>query len=281
MRDVKFSGAVTRFASLEAFLQDPGRPAGGWEVSHGELPIHATYLPRGADTLFVTFSGAMSPKLRTVPAYQGVGTSGHLKVDRLFLSDSSLILDDQLRLGWYGGSTRQPDFQDATTRIIESVAGGRRVVLFGPSGGGFSALLQATRLPGSTAVVSNPQTDVKQFTTAAVERYLDIAWGIPKLDGHPLPFADEVVSLYQRPVDSSIVYLQNLGDTDHVEKHLTPFLSELHSSNRVVQLLPNLGIGHIGPDKESFARLFSVACEHSDWQTLSQSASAVELTRNM
>lgn len=232
-------------------------------------------------TTFIAFSGAMSPKLRTVPAYQGNGTSMHLSANRMLVSDPSLILTDELRLAWYGGSRRQADFQDVLTEIIRSFVGSTRAVLFGPSGGGFTALLQASRLPGSTAIVSNPQTDVKRFNRVAVERYLRIAWGIGSLDEGPLPFVDEVISIYERPVAASVVYVQNAGDVHHVENHLAPFLDRLHPANQVVQLIPDLGPGHIGPDKESFARLFSVVCDEPDWAPMVASVQALEITRNM
>lgn len=276
-RTVKFGSTPHSFASLEAFLKRDATPAGNYDIEHG-LPIQMYWAGRGSDTTFVAFNGAIGSTYTTVPAYAGFGTTQHLSANVLLLSDPSMVIDERLTLGWYAGNTRQPTLQADLTRIIRSFAGDTRVVLFGPSGGGYAALEQATRLPGSTAIVSNPQTDVTKYMPAAVERYLEIAWGMENFDG-ALPFAHQAVEAYAGPVDAQVVYVQNEGDLDHVQRHLQPFLEQLHPGNRVARLLPNLGEGHVGPDKESFMRLFDLVVCSPEWGALSNALDEFQVTR--
>lgn len=276
-RTVKFGSTPHSFASLEAFLERDATPAGNYDIEHG-LPIQMYWAGRGSDTTFVAFNGAVGPTYTTVPAYAGFGTTQHLPANVLLLSDPSMIIEERLTLGWYAGSTRQPTLQEDLTRIIRSFAGDSRVVMFGPSGGGYAALEQARRLPGSTAIVSNPQTDITRYLPAAVERYLEIAWDIEGSAGS-LPFAHQVVDAWAGLVEAQVVYVQNEGDLDHVQNHLQPFLERMHPGNRVARLVPNLGEGHVGPDKDSFMRLFDLVVRTPEWGALSNALDGFQVTR--
>lgn len=234
--------------------------------------------PRDSNTTFVALSGAV--KVVSLPAYGGYGTTRTLNANRLLISDPSLFLAEDLRLAWYGGNLQQPHLQRDLTKIITSLSNGGRVIMFGPSGGGFASLEQATRIPGATVIVSNPQTDITLFTREAVERYLSYGWGIPKLAAN-LPFTSRILDSYREPSGTQIVYIQNAGDSDHVERHWKPFLDALHVDTRIASLTPHLGNGHKGPDKESFIRIFEAACNYPDWDDLASHLSEIQITRNI
>lgn len=216
---------------------------GAVEIDLHGLPLHFFYDWRDAPVTLVTFSGTASAKVQHVPAWAGDGSSRGLGMNRVLISDPTIKLSTDLRLAWYGGSAQQPALQDEIATLLDDLhLESERMLLFGPSGGGFAALTQATLLPETTALVSNPQTDVTRYTRAAVDRYLTTAWQIHARDEDTvLPFRHEVVSLYAREGSSRTVYLQNAGDADHIEKHYAPFRREAHPGRRIEYLLPNLG----------------------------------------
>ncbi|MGO1312452.1 MAG: hypothetical protein ACTMKW_07880 [Brevibacterium aurantiacum] len=245
---------------LTEFLSTAGTPATGrYDIDHGGLTIPCSWESRGHHTTLVTFSGALTPDIKELPAFVGWGTTRNLRCNVLMLSDPSLAIDSRLRLGWYAGSTALPRLQAKLTRVIRRFAGRSRVVLFGASGGGFAALEQAPRLPRSLAIVSNPQTDILRYHPAAVEQYLSIAWGSTPDEAAELPFEHEVATRYAKPVPADVVYLQNGSDAFHIERHEQRFRERLHPQNQVHFVRGDFGDGHVGPDKHQFTRMFEAA----------------------
>lgn len=129
------------------------------------------------------FSGATSSRITTVPAFEGYRSTRELNANVLLISDPSLILDQKMTIGWYAGHSKAPNFQSDLNNVINSLADSSRLVYFGTSGGGFPALEQASRTPGSTALVVSPLTHVNIERREAVDTYLRNAWGIenPKI----------------------------------------------------------------------------------------------------
>lgn len=282
MREIRTAKPPARFESVADFLQKRDGVRGTVEIQVGDLPLHFFYDWRGTDTTFVTFSGSSSPKVKHVPAWAAKSTTDGLGVNRVLISDPSIILHEELRLGWYAGNRLQTDLQDQLTTLVAGISEGTRLIMFGPSGGGFTSLFHACRIPGATAIVSNPQTNFPLFTESAVRWYLEAAWNVPLEDLPRLPLISSVLDMYDRDgVDAKIIYLQNEGDHDHVQKHLQPFLDVVHDDLPLVVLRPYLGEGHLGPDKESFVRLFDAVVANPDWDVLTDKLNALPFTRNV
>lgn len=262
--------------TLAEFLIAPDAPSSGrYEIDLGDLTIPCSWESRGHGTTFVTFSGALTPNITELPAFVGWGTTRHLRCNVLMISDPSLAIDPKLRLGWYAGSTAQPDLQTQLTEIIQRFAGDSRTVLFGASGGGYAALEQARRLPGSVVIASNPQTDILKYSPRDVERYLSIAWNSTADEGSALPFAHEVVTAYSSPVDAQVVYIQNESDQFHIDNHEQPFREQLHPDNQVHFVRGAFGDGHVGPDKDQFMRLFAEVTGERRWGRVCDAVDAV------
>lgn len=207
-----------------------------------------------------------------------MGVTRDIEVNRLLISDPSLYLDIELRLGWYAGNKYQPNLQDDISRVIKHLTNGQRVVLFGASGGGFAALEQSLRLQGGvTAVVSNPQTNIFNYYKTVSDNYLSVAWGIK--DSDLIPFTSSVVTGYREKVDAKVLYLQNSGDTYHVSRHMIPFMDSLHPENQVEVMTPYIGKGHIGPGKDSFIDLLSKVCLPDSFNALSTLGRLVNYTK--
>lgn len=282
LRETRTAVPPSRFESIQEFLDARGEVRGTVEIDLDGFPLHFFYDWRGSRTTFVSFSGTVSAKVEHVPAWAADGISRGLGMNRVLISDPSVKLSSNLRLGWYAGSVRQRRLQEDIARLLAGLRGsGERTLLFGASGGGFAALLQAAVLPGAIAFVSNPQTDITRYTRMAVERYLKIAWGIDAFrEGEDLPFAHEVLSIYERPGNSETIYLQNAGDADHIEKHYAPFRRAVHPERHVEYVLKNLGPGHVGPDRETFVRMLIAIRDHEQWDELVATLRTIEVTRN-
>lgn len=272
-RTIQESFKFISYDSISDFLQsfNVDSPSTGIQIED-HLPIHLRWINRHSDTTLVTFSAAITRRTVTeVPVFTGWGVTKHLNSNVLMISDPSLILDINLNLGWYLGSAHQSDLADKITDILTVFAKTQRLVLFGASGGGFASLTQAARIPGSTALISNPQTNITKFSYYPA--YKQSAW-----PGFETPQVEtSVIDTYRQPVDTRIIYIQNRQDTDHFEHHYYPFIGACSLSNQVLPLTPDLGEGHIGPNPETFTRLLTEVTERYEWGALCGAISAIPL----
>lgn len=262
------------FPSIDAFSSgfNLSFPTGQLEITDS-LPIQLKWFNRGADTTFVIFSAAITRRAATeVPVFTGWNTTKHLKSNILMISDPSLILNTDLNLSWYFGSLEQPFLVDRLHQILSTISKFNRIVLFGASGGGFAALTQAAMLPNSTALVSNPQTDITKFSY--YPKYIELAWNSQQ----PIKnVSSSVIEAYTKPVDARIIYIQNSQDTDHMKNHFQPFMEAKSAKNKILALTPALSEGHIGPSPTSFREIFTLVTSTPDWNKLQSSATELDI----
>jgi len=243
-----------------------------------DLPIIARWTNKGSPVTLVTFSAALTKNAApTVPIFSGRRTTSGLHANVLMLSDPSLIISKKLMLGWYAGNAELGEIQSTVCRIINLFSRQTQVVLFGASGGGFAALDQATRIPGSKALVINPQTDIKKYSY--YPRYREIVWGgeFAMIPDNELPIRTSIVEEYSKPVKTRVVYVQNIGDKHHYEDQMQPFKDQLHADNPVLFVERDLGQGHFGPDGDSMQRLFELITTVSETNELKRKLAEVEL----
>ena len=245
--------------ALTEFLDTTRTPASGrYDINYGGLTIPCSWESRGHHTTLVTFSGALTPNVTELPAFVGWGTTRHLRCNVLMISDPSLAINPKLRLGWYAGSTSLPRLQPKLTRVSVALPDARELCCSAHPGR-IAALEHAPRLPGSLAIVSNPQTDILRYDPPAVKNYLSIAWNSTPESAPQLPFEHEVITRYRSRVPADVIHLQNASDDFHIENHERPFRDSLRPSNRVHFIRGSFGIGHVGPGKEQFTRMFEAA----------------------
>lgn len=264
---------VTEWASLEAFLSAPSIPAGIQSIDHNGLPIDLMFHPRGEATTVVTFHGATDDATR-LPMLIGGGLTDGLPVNRIYLSDPTLVLDKKLRLAWYSGSTIQPRLQHDLDRIVDrllDVAGGQHAIFFGTSGGGFAALRMSHGFPGSVAMVVNPQTSIGRYIDRLVDEYVDSAWGATSLDELPGIVQHDLLQQYSNGHSNTIAYLQNQRDWFHIANHQRPFVSALPGADDVWFLEEIWGdegvaLGHMPPPKDVLRGVISeLAVADGEW----------------
>lgn len=235
------------FVSVEQFCRYwDSSPDGAIAISD-KLPIHLHWTNKNAANTVICFSGA-SMKVREVPFWTGHGLAPKVNANFLLVSDPTMLLDRTLNLGWYAGSRDQPDLIETLTEIFRAVTPGTRPIFFGTSGGGWAALKYASRFDGAVAVVVNPQVDIARYKY--FPNYLRKAWNTEK-GSEQLPFEGNVARDYSKGNDATVVYVQNARDYHHLDEHFELFKSECGSPEKLIELLPDLGPGHIAPARES------------------------------
>lgn len=243
-------------------------------ISFGERVTDVLVEKQGESEVGIfSFSPAITSPGVTRPYFVGAGILSDLPAHRVYLSDPSLELNDELALAWFAGNREQTTMSNDIQQIIESIIsdlGIRHPVFIGTSGGGFAALKHSSLTPGSLAMVVNPQTDLLRYHKQHVARYAKYAWGMTyekAVDVLGKRIGTQVIEKYSEPLDNTVLWLQNIQDDHHVDVHMKPLLTEVHKMNRVlVRLGRDWGEGHQPAPKETQVSLLeSIVNCNGNW----------------
>lgn len=206
----------------------------------------------GSDRLFVMLHGAISREKHRPPILGRWNWKEKVGGSILSISDPTLLLSDQVHIGWYlGDETRNPI--PSVVSIAEKVASdlGVTPVFYGSSAGGFAAICAACE-SGGIAVAINPQLDLVTYRKGLVS--VSALFGCSPQeakDRHPSRWTG--IGAFRRAIDRdlnpSIIVAQNKTDHHHLAYHLTPFCKEFgidlyKGSSRVKTYLFDLAGGH-------------------------------------
>lgn len=263
---------VSDYPSVEDFLNVGTIRAGISTIQSGGMPIDLLLSPGDSDTTIFFFHGAIEPHF-TLPVLSGLGISGGLEANRVFISDPSLVLDSRLLLAWYAGNRRQPDLQKNLVAICKKIAlslESKKLVFFGGSGGGFASLYFASHFKDSLALVFNPQTNIAKYSERAVHDFASKAFSLedaPNKTLRQLPpeVVWDVCEVYRSVKSTKIAYMQNLNDGTHVQTHLRPFTQAMHTDNELLVLKQPWQDGHSPPPKELLTQVLNLAVSSEDW----------------
>lgn len=213
-----------------------------------------------SDELLVTLQGANRPTKNIYPMFPRVASMRNKGPAHMAFADPTLMLDKsrEMLLSWYlGGQGWDP--LPLILRVVRKAKGktqAKHIAFIGGSGGGFAALRASAMLPGSMAFVQEPQTDLRRYSPAPVEKYFRAAW--PAWDQNSLiqalPERFDMVRHYRdtRP-PNFVYYAQSQDDKGHVKNHFIPFAT-VHgisatggtsaAGNRVLALYKGAVPGH-------------------------------------
>ena len=225
-------------ASLEEFLDSKAPLEEGiHSISIGSATADFLYEERGGP-LLVVFPAALG-KTVTWPFFTGLGVAQDVSASLLALSDPSVELPG-VGTGWSLGDHRVP-FHTILPGIIRKFAPSRRLIFFGMSAGGYSALHYVSKFENAVAVVGNPRTHL--FTPPTALQYR-----APALYGTEDP--REIASMVPvgiRPTGNRIIYLQNSGDFVYFSSHMIPYLQKIDGDADVWTIIDYWGEGHVAP----------------------------------
>ncbi|MBC9821929.1 DUF6270 domain-containing protein [Terrabacter sp. MAHUQ-38] len=247
-------------------------------------PVDLLVEDNQASTTVVSLHASMGQKPMDLPIFTGRSVTEGLPVNRIFVSDASLCLDPELKLGWYLGGTGL----DLTRLLHDAISaiqvgfGARHLVFFGMSGGGFASLNLSHTFPGSLAVPVNAQTRIADYHPPAWQAFAAACLGavgaeaaLAALDAHPRA---DLRRVYAGGFDNSVIYLQNSQDA-HVTTQLRPWLQALPTHDGVHLLLREWGRGHVPPTARELRSLMQdVAPVDGDWAALARRWGAVPAT---
>lgn len=264
------------FPSLERFLEASTAPRGYVRIELDRAPLDFRYLDKNASALGVFFTAAV-PKDSLAPRFTGFGVSRDVAMNTLHFADPAVSLNPEIFLAWYTGWDTQP-LQDVLRRIVQRyrdwLGEHTPTLLFGGSAGGFASLVCGLGLEDVVSIAANPQTDLRRYNRALVERWRSACWpgAGPSLDEALtfIPAVTDVVSTYRREqkrgLRNKIIVLQNTGDSDHIDAHFHPLREALDGSGCMRYLLDNWGEGHKAPPSQVITAVLRAATQE-DWDS--------------
>lgn len=195
----------------------------------GGLPLRMLFEPANSGTLVISLHGAMDRGRFRVPRFEWRRTLNRLDAARLYLSDSTLEINNSLEIGWYVGTEGQDLVAEYATVVNQIIAAGgySSVVCVGSSAGGYGALALSRRIPNSVAVAFSPQTTIGGYHLAQRKALASAAF--PRHKSYEQVEQDfgtrvNLRKLYRELRPVNFVHLvQNTGDQFHFEAHYVPF----------------------------------------------------------
>lgn len=273
-RDTAPWGQFTTLADATDFAATPDA-TGNFTVWHGDLPIDFQVEDNAAATTLVSLHAAFGKDM-TPPVFTGRAISDGLGVNRVFISDPSLLTSETLGLAWYlGASTLNLTrvLRDVITAIQQRLSADH-IVFFGMSGGGFASINLSRQFPGSLAVPVNPQTRVLSYAPQHWEAMARECFGAHTSDGaaeilEAHPYADQRRVYGSEAFENTVIYVQNQNDP-HVTTHMIPWFESISWRGDASILLGDWGAGHVPPKGPVLRTLLQgIAGANGDWKALS------------
>jgi hypothetical protein len=139
-----------------------------------------THLKKDAPYLYAWGQGAVDREKLDPPIFQRWSWAAECPYSVLIHSDATLYLG-KINIGWCLGTTAQyylPYYQEALLAFLRVTAlPPQRLLLYGSSAGGFTALMLGGLIPEATVIVNNPQTDVTRYSDRHVGPLLQTCFG--------------------------------------------------------------------------------------------------------
>lgn len=245
-----------------------------------EIGLEALVVNRGSRVLVVSFHGATNRATTELPRFERLRTLSGLNVSSLYFSDPTLLLDPKIWLAWYTGWRDELGdvnvhsiVADWVVKIAKSI-GATNILLTGSSGGGFAALQVGSKIPGSTVLAMNAQTEIGNYLVeghsySQQKDYVRVVW--PNIwrsfsspndivgSGWVSECDDRVSALrtYSTPRDCRVYLLQNIEEY-HYADHFLPFLDAAWSGGNYRNIVPwtnRQGVAHVVPPLDVFVDL--------------------------
>ncbi|TXG81448.1 MAG: hypothetical protein E6R14_07805 [Thermomicrobiales bacterium] len=211
----------------------------------GEMPVSVRM---GDPTKLVfSFTGAAANRGNfSLPHFAVHGLAGYTPATIIGFSDPSLARDDALKTAWFSGHEGFPlqrVLPDLIAAMIEHL-GAARVAFVGGSSGGFAALFYSWHIPGSVAIVTNPQTNFQRYIQPPIADYRSVCW--PSLANNEALAATidtDLCTLYANRFANSVIYLQVASDYSHLKGQFAPFVASLPPEfiHRLIVRIANWG----------------------------------------
>lgn len=216
--------------------------------NENSIDVLAHGLKNNNKCILVVFGGAVSNREEKIaPFFSGIRLSRAMNIPIISIADP-VLSESLINLAWYLGSKNFNDLQDSIAFLLEGIFNFFNLdffIIMGGSGGGYAALVQAMIAKNISAkyLIWNPQTSITEYVFRHVENYVNVAFGgkeniepLSKVSIQDIFTENNIIdelNLDKINDNQEIIYLQNLTDSYHINKHMLPLLNK--SSSKLIR----------------------------------------------
>lgn len=253
MHRLRSPSADTRiYDSATAFFNSPPMP-GAHAIAVGTEWIDVNYVDRGANATLICFHSALTSNVQVAPVFSGARVARDAGLNIISVSDPAVVCGD-VDLGWFLGTRGMGALRPRLSPVISHLLCGRRAILFGSSGGGYSAVLYGQDFPGHDVVAVNPRLDFDAAPAPKFGPYLRYAHKVTSS-----PAARRTLSTYVPPPLKDVYktglpfrlhLLQNSNDRIFRKNQAGPFTEALSNDPNLQYVTYEGSPGHSHIDTE-------------------------------
>lgn len=219
------------YDSTAAFLNSPPMP-GEHAIAVGTEWIDVNYTDRGADATLVCFHSALTSNVTNAPVFSGGRIARDAGLNVISVSDPAIPCGD-VDLGWFLGTRGMGALRPRLSPIILHLLSDRPAILFGSSGGGYSAVLYGQDFSGHDVVAVNPRLDFAAAPAPKLEPYLRFAHKVTSSSAGRRTFSTYFLpplkEVYETGLPFRLHLLQNINDQVFRNNQADPFVKALSS----------------------------------------------------
>lgn len=235
--------------------------------------LDSLFVNKRSDVLLVSMHGAIQRATIRLPRFERLRSFLRTEHSSIYFGDPALYLGEKFSLSWFTGwhETNVPHLIADWVEKAAYASGASKVVFLGSSGGGFASAQVSSYVPGSAAVVFNPQTVISAYRPNGSLGYgrgfirnimpeLTPKAGLASLDAEtdwaaPMRDRGSMIVRYSRPVSNKLLFVQNEMDHSHWQDHYTPFREATEGGvnhERIRYEIYTGPEGHSAPPREVF-----------------------------
>lgn len=192
-------------------------------------------IPSESDVLRVGFHAAKGRRDKRNHMFTPLGMARESGDAYVLFSDPTLTISRRTILTWYLGTpeVNPDDAMEIVVRRLLDETNAKYLLVEGSSGGGFAAMRFAARFRNAVAVPKIPQTDLFRYKAPwLAEALSESGWSGYSYESilESFPQRFRIADIYNNDEwnrKNLVHYVQNIGDTVHVEDQLKPLLYEL------------------------------------------------------
>ncbi|AQM60324.1 hypothetical protein [Clostridium baratii] len=182
-------------------------------------------------------SGAYDNEKIKPPIFQRFSWENEFDCNLIFYNDPTLYLGN-ISLGW-GYGDRGEHYLETISEILSKLLSKMSLkkedtIFYGSSGGGFMSIMLATLIKGTTAVVNNPQTDIRNYYENAVKLLCNAVYGdkdIEAFKSEKLERLSVIEMIKKEGYIPNIIYLQNIACRNDMINQFNPFIKNIQLVN--------------------------------------------------
>lgn len=187
------------------------------------------------DEAIIFGTGAYDYRKKKLPIFQRVTWIDEFEQNIIYFNDPTLYLG-KINLGW-GYGTDCEFYLEIIADILRKILGiigvsNKNTIIYGNSSAGYMAMILATVLKDSKAIINNPQTDISRYHRNIVFNVFKVIYPNMNLEQALSRHPDRInVAKYfeRNGYIPSVKYLQNISNNYDVQTQLIPFIEDMRT----------------------------------------------------